>query len=285
MEELEHGPSPRVRVGLLLFSVSVVGILIGFGWEMGSHGFGEEDEVPLDELVELGTQGMPESPAWRRGPSEQEREIIQRATHGLPPYKDAVPQALAADYLDPSSSIAVAWFMTPDSPDQVLSFYRAELEKAGLPPVEHHYNPLSGYVAYMEPTSKRVHAVSVLAQGGETAVFISNGQVASFLEGKGRVPAGLPIPEEAEQPVVLTFRNEGRIQYSVMADVPEGPVKQWSDFYREAFGVAGWKLESDVAESAHETQLQVSRGTSRATALVQRQGGGVKLYLTLDQPL
>jgi hypothetical protein len=277
-----EGPSPLVRTGLLFFSISVVGILIGFGWEMGTH---EEDEALLDELVQQGPDGLPDSPDWRRGPSEEEREIIQRATAGLPPYKDAVPQALAADYLDPGSNLAAAWFMTPDSPEEVLSFYRKELEKAGLPPIEHRYNGNAGYVGYMEPKSKRVHTVSVLAQGGETAVFVSAGQVASFLEGQGRVPSGLPMPEEVEQPVVLTFRHEGRIQYSVMADLPEGEVKKLSDFYRESFGVQGWNLENVSEPSTDETHFLVSRGSSRATALVQRQGAGVRLYLTLDQPL
>jgi hypothetical protein len=277
-----RGPSPLVRTVLLLFSVSVVGILIGFGWEMSTH---EEDEVVLDGLVPSGTAALPDSPAWYRGPSAEEREVIQRATSGLPPYKDAVPQALAADYLDPGSPLAAVWFMTPDSPDEVLGFYRKALEEAGLPAVEHRHNANAGYVAYMEPSSKRVHTVSVLAQGGETAVFVSSGQVDSFLESQGRVPSGLPLPEDVEEPVVLTFRHEGRIQYSVMADLPEGRVKALSDFYRESFGVQGWKLEDASERGADEAHFLVSRGSSRATALVRRQGAGVRLYLTLDQPL
>jgi hypothetical protein len=278
----QEGPSPLVRAALLFFSVSVVGILIGFGWEMGTH---EDEETLLDQMIEQGSGALSDPVDWRRGPSEQEREIIKRATGGLPPYKDAVPQALAADYLDPGSNLAAAWFMTPDSPDEVLSFYRQALEKAGLPPIEHRYNSQAGYVGYMEPKSKRVHTVSVLAQGGETAVFVSAGQVASFLESQSQVPAGLPMPEEVEAPVVLTFRHEGRIQYSVMADLAGGEVKKLGDFYRESFGVQGWKLEEMSQPSTDETHLLVSRGNSRATALVQRQGDGVRLYLTLDQPL
>lgn len=276
-----QGPSPLLRILLLVFSIMTVGALIGFGWEVGVHGNVLEEEEALEGLMAAQEDTAPD---WRKGPSEEEREIIQRATGGLPPYKDAVPQALAADYL-PGSNLAAAWFMTPDSPQEVLGFYREALEKAGLPPVEHYYNSNAGYVAYMEPGSKRVHTVSALAQGGETAVFVSAGQVDSFLEGGTPVPAGLPMPPEAEEPVVLTFRREGRIQYSVLAELPEGQVKALSDFYRESFAVQGWKLESASEESARETHLQVSRGSSRATALVQQQGDGVKLYVTLDQPL
>ncbi|WNG40253.1 hypothetical protein F0U60_46015 [Archangium minus] len=280
-----QSPSPLLRAFLLAFSIMTVGSLIGFGWEMGVHGDVLEEEQALEELMEAEGRAESLSPDWRKGPSEEEREIIQRATSGLPPYKDAVPQALAADYLDPSSKLAAAWFMTPDSPQEVVGFYREALAKAGLPTVEHFYNSNAGYVAYMEPRSRRVHTVSVLAQGGETAVFVSAGQVASFLEGGNAVPAGLPMPPEVEAPVVLTFRREGRIQYSVMAELPEGQVKAVSDFYRESFAVEGWRLESASEESVGETHLQVSRGDSRATALVQQQGAGVKLYVTLDQPL
>jgi hypothetical protein len=279
---MQEGPSPLVRMGLLFVSVMTVGCLIGFGWEMGLHEM--EDEAALDGLEEEVAGGVRE-PDWRKGPSEQEREIIRRATNGLPPYKDVVPQALAADYLDPGSTLAAVWFMTPDSPDEVLRFYREALQKAGLPPIEHRYNAMAGYVAYMEPTSKRVHTVSVLAQGGETAVFVSAGQVASFLENQSKVPAGLPMPQQVEEPVVLTFRNEGRIQYSVLAELAEGQVEELKEFYREAFGTAGWTLEDVSEQSVNEAHFQVSRGTSRATAMVQQQGAGVKLYLTLDQPM
>ena len=116
-------------------------------------------------------------------------------------------------------------------------------------------------------------------------MFVSAGQVDSFLQGGAQVPAGLPMPPEVGTPVVLTFRREGRIQHSVLAELPEGQVKALSDFYREAFAVQGWTLESESAESPKETHLQVSRGSSRATALVQQQDDGVKLYVTLDQPL
>lgn len=279
-----RSPSPVLRTLLLVFSIMTVGSLIGFGWELGVHGSSLEEEAALEDLMDAEEAVEPASPDWRKGPSELEKEIIQRATGGLPPYKDAVPQALAADYL-PGSNLAAAWFMTPDSPQEVLGFYREALVKAGLPPVEHYYNANAGYVAYMEPGSKRVHTVSALAQGGETAVFVSAGQVDSFLKGGTPVPAGLPMPPEAEEPVVLTFRQEGRIQYSVLAELPEGQVKALSDFYRESFAEQGWKLESASEESARESHLQVSRGGSRATALVQQQGDGVKLYVTLDQPL
>ncbi len=114
-------PSPLARAGLLLFSVAVVGALIGFGWESSLP----DEDKPLVQLPTGAADELPSSPRWYSGPSPEERAITHRATAGLPPYKEAAPQALAADYLDPGSKIAVAYFTTRDKPEQVLSFYRS----------------------------------------------------------------------------------------------------------------------------------------------------------------
>jgi len=273
-----NGPSPKLRVGLLLLTVAVVGGLIGFGWELGLH---EDEASPEESSMEAGP--LPEPFDGQAKASEFARGIVQRATEGLPPYKDAVPQALAADYLDPGSRIAAAWFMTPDSPEAVLGFYEQKLAEAGLPVVKHRYNSNAGYVGYMEPHTEQLHMVSVLAQGEETAVFVSSGQVAPFLESQGgQVPADLPMPTNVQRPVVLTFQEEGRTRYSVMADVLEAGVEELAAFYRESFAKRGWTLEGLAQDEADATQLIARRGALRATATVQRQGLGVRLYLTLD---
>jgi hypothetical protein len=276
---MSKGPSPLARAGLLLFSVAVVGALIGFGWEASLY----DEEAPLVELPTGAADDLPSSPKWRSGPSSEERAIIQRATSGLPPYKDAVPEALAADFLDPGSRIAAAHFMTRDTPDEVLGYYRGTLLDAGLPIVQHRYNENAGYVGYMVPHTQVVHMVSALAQGGETAVFISSGQVASFIENQGEVPQGLPLPPGVSKPMVLTFRQEGRVRYSVMADLEAGQVREVAAFFRKAFESQGWKLEDVAEQDTGDVQVMVSRGSSRASAMAQRRGMGVRLYLTLEQ--
>jgi hypothetical protein len=276
---MSQGPSPLARAGLLLFSVAVVGVLIGLGLESSLYG----GEVDLVELPTGAADDIPQSPRWYSGPSPEERAIILRATAGLPPYKDAVPQALAADFLDPGSRIAAAWFMTRDTPEQVLGYYRGTLLDAGLPIVQHRYGENAGYVGYMTPHTEEMHMVSALAQGGETAVFISAGQVGSFVEHQGQVPQGLPLPRGVRKPMVLTFRQEGRVRYSVVAELEEGQVVELKDFFRRAFEAQGWKIDDVSERGTQEMQLMVSRGGSRATAMAQRQGVGVRLYLSLEQ--
>jgi hypothetical protein len=275
---MTNGPSYGLRAGLLLLTVALVGGLVGFGWEFGLH---EAEALPDEPSVEPALISEPHEGGT--GLSDLERSIVRRATGGLPPYKDAVPQPLAADYLDPGSRIAAAWFMTRDTPEAVLGFYERALLEAGLPLVKHRYNANAGYVGYMEPHTQQLHLVSVLAQGGETTVFVSYGQVASFLESQGgQVPADLPLPANAQQPVVLTFQGEGRVRYSVMSEVQEARVEDLAAFYRKSFEERGWKLEDLTQDAADATQLMASRGDVRATAMVQQRGQGVRLYLTLD---
>ncbi|WP_224364601.1 hypothetical protein [Hyalangium versicolor] len=265
----------------MLFSVAAVGALIGTGLESG---FSEDEETPLVELPTGAGDEIPSSPKWYSGPSPEERAITLRATAGLPPYKNAVPEALAADFLDPNSRIAAAYFTTPDRPDEVLNYYQGALLDAGLPIVQHRYNENSGYVGYMTPHTKEMHMVSALAQGGETTVFVSSGQVVSFVENQGQqVPQGLPLPPGASKPVVLTFHQEGRIRYSVMAEMQAGKVQEVAAFYRRAFEAQGWKIESMSDQNPLQQDLMASRGGSRATAMASQQGAGVRLYVTLDQ--
>ncbi|WP_225413445.1 hypothetical protein [Stigmatella hybrida] len=277
---MPQGPSPLARVGLLFFSVSVVGALIGFGWEAR---LSEQEEARIDNLLSEDTQGVREPPARQSGPSAEEKAIVQRATQGLPPYKDAVPQPLAADFLDANSPFAVAWFITRDTPWAVLDFYQDALLKEGLPPVQHRYNANAGYVGYVMPRTQKVHMVSVLAQGGETMVFVSAGQVESFIENQGQLPPGLPLPPGAREPVTLTFREEGRVRYSVMASLAPEQVNGVQAFYQQALEPQGWLLEDGAREPSPEPQFSFRRGDSRLNATVQREGAGARLYLSLEQ--
>ncbi len=190
-------PSPWLRAGLLLCCVAVVGALVGATWE--------STLTPEEEAFDEGSlAGLPESPLWYDGPSEASRRVVERATAELPPYKDAVPQALDADYLGPGSRIAVAWFTTRDTPDEVLGFYHQTLLEAGLPVLAHRYNANAGYVGFQEPFTQETHLVSVLAQSGTSWVFVSSGEATTLLEGQMRLPEELPMPVKGSARLLLS---------------------------------------------------------------------------------
>ena len=273
---MSNAPSPWLRAGLLLFCVAVVGTLVGASWESSIPS--EEAEFEAESLA-----GQPTSPFWYDGPSKASRQIVQRATAELPPYRDAVPQALESDYMGPDSRIAVAWFMTNDTPDQVLNFYHRAILDAGLPVLAHRYNANAGYVGHMDPSTKETHLVSVLAQGKQTWVFISSGEATSLLKDQEQVPQELPLPRESQEPIVLAFRGEGLVRYSVQADVPQGKAAELAAFYRRAFSVQGWTLEREEEQETGGRHMLASRGRERVSALVQPQQDGARLLLTLDK--
>ncbi len=277
---MARGSSPWRRSGLLLLAVSAVGLLLGFGWEQR---LSEVEQEALQELeLEASEPAPPAVAAESRVGAEQ--EVISRATAGLPPYKGAVPQALAADYLGPDSRIAVAWFMTQDPPEKVLGFYRDALREADLPVLEHRYHANAGYVGYMDPSTEELHLISVLAQGGESAVFASSGQIASLLETPGgQVPPELPLPAGADAPVVLTFHGEGQVQYSVMARVRDTNVPELVAFYTEELGARGWRFEGPAEHSEGRVLLRARSEAMRVSAVVQPQGPGARLHFTLEK--
>ncbi|MDC0711807.1 hypothetical protein POL68_25280 [Stigmatella sp. ncwal1] len=274
---MAQGLSPLSRAGLLLFSVAVVGALIGFAWEGEVH---DREAARLEAVMTRATDEQNASSLRAPGLSEAERNTIQRATQGLPPYKDAVPQALASDFLGPNAPMAAAWFVTEDPPQEVLDFYQGTLLDAGLPTYRYSYNANAGYVGYMEPDTEEMHTVSVLLQGEQTAVFVSAGKVANLVDNPAPMPSGVTLPPGAGKPMVLSFRQEGRTRYVITAELAPEHADGLVPFYRGALEPQGWVVDDGVPGSS---QVSFRRGTSRFDVAVQREGAAARLHLTLEQ--
>lgn len=271
------GSSSLVRSAAVLTVVAIIGAVGGYVWERSTA---------TDDLAEFQEQaGGDEGAVAPRTAkhSELEKSTVRRATLGLPQYKGAVPQALGADYLGPGTPIAVAWFMTRDSPQEVLDFYELQFRSKGLNVVGKKYSPSAGYVGYMDPKTDEVHIVSVIAQGGETAVFPSSGQMDNFAESATRVPDRLPHPAGAVGTTVLQFRIEGAIQFSVAGTVPEGTVGDVADFYKKGFAEKGWTVQKVTRPNDFEARVEAKQGRSMATAFIRQTlvSKGVKVYLTV----
>ncbi|NPC84173.1 hypothetical protein HPC49_38925, partial [Pyxidicoccus fallax] len=211
---------PVIRVPALLFSVAVVGCLIGFSWERVAYrdSAGRDEAWEPPELVGHGEVGS------SRGPERTaaEEAILERALSHFPPYPRASrPEVLATDYLGPGVPMAVAWFSTQDTPAQVLAHYEKVLLDNGLPVLRQSHGENGGYVGYWSPGTLEVRLVSVLAQGGETLVFVSAGQVEGLLERARTVPEWIPLPGELSEPRAMTFDMEGATHHAVSGQLPE----------------------------------------------------------------
>lgn len=271
----EKQERPILRVAVILGSVSVLGLFLGWMLERQYGGpVYDDDEAP--ELPTIPTGALPQREG---GPSAWESEVLKRATAGLPPYPNAEPHALGADWLGPNVPIAAAWFTTRDSPDQVLDFYKGQLYDAGIPGTESRPSESSGYVAYMVPLNGVIRSVTATRQGEETVVLVSNGNMAPLVEEKPNVPAELPHPPEAENTMALQMNQEGRDDVSVVATVEGTDLERWTQFYKQGFEAKGWKVQSVQSPSSDEVQVDAERQGFRATAYLRRLGAEQKIEI------
>jgi hypothetical protein len=265
------------RVALGLAAVAVVGALIGAAAEEVSYrGAVREDERVM-------TSQTPEA-ATERAEDPRDVEVVRRATEGLPPYGDAAPKPLAADYLGAQAPIAAAWFETQDGPEAVLRFYRKALLDRGLPVMEDRTGPSSGYVGYKDPRTHAVHLITAVGEAGRTRVFVSNAVVESLRTGVARLPAGLPAPEGMETPMVMTFRREGAVESSVVSAIPGASVERLLAFYEKALGEGGFTVDSAQRENGEATIATHRERSHGLIRLRHQQTDAVELYVQWVAP-
>ncbi|WP_205525401.1 hypothetical protein [Pyxidicoccus trucidator] len=270
-----------IRIPALLFSVAVVGGLIGFGWERVSY----RERSPSEEWSPPELPGHGEVGS-RRGlqRTPEEEAILQRALVHFPPYpRGSRPDVLAADYLGPGVPMAVAWFSTQDTPRQVLDHYAKALLDAGLPVIRENHGENGGYVGYWTPDTLEVRLVSVLAQGGETLVFVSAGQVKPLLERGMTVPAGVPLPPGLSAPVAMRFNMEGTTHQVVSGQLPEDTLGGAEARYRATLREQGWRAGATEPVETGGIAFDVERGETRGRAVLREQPPGVEWRLSLLQ--
>ncbi|WP_342378977.1 hypothetical protein NVS55_06160 [Myxococcus stipitatus] len=269
-----------IRVPALLFSVAVVGALIGFTWEgavYGKRAVSEEWSPPpsLDDAPEAKAARTPEEDA-----------ALKRALVHFPAYPRASrAELLAVDYLGPDVPIAVAWFSTQDTPEQVLSHYEKVLLDKGLPVLGERHGVNGGWVGYWSPAKEEMRLISVLAQGGETLGFVSAGQVGPLLKRASSVPAWMPLPAELSEPVTLSFNMEGASHHVVAGKLPEGTPTEVGARYRELLTQKGWEVGAVEQVDVGGIAFEVIRGTTlgRATVRPRLPEPGVEVQLSLLQ--
>ncbi|WP_237080207.1 hypothetical protein [Myxococcus xanthus] len=271
---------PVVRIPALLFSVAVVGGLIGFSWEHAVYR--GSDSHQEWSPPELGTDVETSSSGWVRTPAEE--AILQRALVHFPPYPNATrPEPLAADYLGPGAPMAVAWFSTQDAPAKVLEHYTQALLAKGLPVLHQRHGEKGGYVGYWSPATEEVRLVSTLAQGGETLVFVSSGQVGPLLARAAAVPDWLPVPGGLAETRTVNFNLEGASHHVVtgqlQADSPDAAAQRYGDLFR----ARGWQVGTLAPVAPNGIAFEVLKESVSGRAVLRglSPGPGVEVQLTL----
>ncbi|MCP3104576.1 hypothetical protein LZ198_37510 [Myxococcus sp. K15C18031901] len=277
------GASSRlvVRVPALLFSVAVVGALIGTAWEgvvYGKQGASDEwTPPPLPAFAD---------PEKAPGRTAAEEAALQRALVHFPPYPNGSrAELLAVDYLGPEVPISVAWFTTQDSADQVLSHYKKVLQDKGIPVVERRHGENGGWVGYWSEDMKEMRLVSVLSQGGETLGFVSAGEMEPLLKRASKVPAWIPLPADLTGPTSVTFDMEGASHHLVSGPLTTQTPAEAAERYRALFQEKGWSVAELEQVDAGGIAFDVTFETVSGRALLRPRvpEGGVELQLSLLQ--
>ncbi|CAM3078831.1 hypothetical protein G4177_04770 [Corallococcus sp. ZKHCc1 1396] len=280
LREVAHHPA--FRAGTLLASVAVVGVLLGVAWEdvrySGAPTALERVEAQVEARETAQDTGLPAR-------TKRDEAILARTLTYFPPYpKASRPEALAADYMGPDAPIAVSWFATTDSSDQVLEHYRKVLLDQGLPVIGMRFNPNAGYVGYWVPDTEEVRLVSTLHQGGETMAFVSAGQMANVLNRDSRVPDWIPVPPGLQVTSSLTLKMEGLDNTTVTGTMSAATVEAAEQIYRKTLRSRGWVAEDGSSPSFQQRELTVSNtGLRGQVILKQAAGDEVEFHLSLMQ--
>ncbi|MBN8229098.1 hypothetical protein JYK02_16420 [Corallococcus macrosporus] len=260
---------PAFRTAAVLGAVAVVGLLLGVGLEEVRYG-GARSEL---ERAEAAADELDQEAAAQSGPTRSKRDeaILARTLSYFPPYPNGGrPEALAADYLGADTPIAVAWFSTQDSSDQVLQHYRKFLLDEGLPVVGVRFNDNAGYVGYWVSKDDEVRLMSTLHQGGETLVFVSSARMRNYLERAGRVPSGIPVPRGLQDVASLSLRMEGATNITVSGRVPGTTLPEAEQAYLAQLRDQGWSVTEARQEGFQETQLSLTRTGLRGEATLRQ---------------
>jgi hypothetical protein len=277
---MARASSWAISLPALLFSVAVVGALIGLAWEHAVYsGASSSDEWEPPGLGE----GSPARPLTRP-PAEE--AVLARVLSHFPPYPRAGrAEVLAADYLGPDVPMAVAWFSTRDTPEQVLGHYERTLLDAGLPVLGHRLGSKGGYVGYWSPATEETRLVNVMGQSDQTLVFVSAGRMGKLLERAMPVPAWVPLPPGLTAPVALAFVMEGATHHVVSGQLAAATLAQVEARYREVLQAQGWSVGSAEPVAQRGLAFEVARDgvSGRAVLRHRSQAEGVEVHLSLRQ--
>jgi hypothetical protein len=269
----------------LLVGVLVLGAALGTGayWLRAS-----QEDARFEEVMDQTTR--PAEP--KRGRSVDVTAPPPAALEGIPPYPRAVPRRVAETMQGQGSQLAVAWFTTDDSVDQVLAFYEAAFAKLNVHHVSHRYNALQGYVGWLERDNPSepsedagleilagvMHLVSAMKEGKQTAVLLSASRPMELLDNPTRLPPGVVLPPYADSGKVFDLGDGEMKQTTVWSEVRGRPLPEIEAWMRENLKQHGWKI-ADHASAPVRTALDFRRDKEHLSVVLTPSGAKVGLMV------
>jgi len=178
----------------------------------------------------------------------------------LPEYPKAVVTDLAETTSAQGVPMKAGMFMTKDKVEDVIAWYKLELEKAGRFTVSQSWGDGAAYIGFYGP-DKHMHTVAVMRSGSQTYVFLSNSDPEAYLratadaKSKARRPDFLPAPANVTGELSFDFGDESMARKTYFADAGKMTLTEARDFYRDGLEKQGWKVE--VVEGAQPGRLML----------------------------
>jgi hypothetical protein len=263
---------------------AVIGTVAGRGWD-------EDPDVPVADVERAAERkaplGAPSDVRVTGGvdPMEPERALLA----GFPPFPGAKPRAMGKAAFVSGMPLELAWFSTPASAAEVIRFYEAEFEKAELFWVTQWRGPSVGSVGYLDRDEAAdagvaagvMRLVSVVGRegGGETLVFLSRSRPQWALEGPGRLPDGVVLPDGAGAPAVVEVREEGSRRATITAQVAGARVADVARALEARLRGEGWEV-TGAGGDERRTTVGARKGRATATYALRQEAGGVEVLLS-----
>jgi hypothetical protein len=283
-------PTPRagLHVGWILAGAAVLGIVAGVGLSLKRLEETEDSMVELEQqaidLTPLGTEMEPRSKTNPMAPDPA-------ALFGIPPYPNAAPRKLASSPKGQGVPMAINWFTTRDSVENVLAYYDEFFTLLKLLHSKHLYGPNSGYVGWLEHDQNPdagsgegvMHMVSAIRQGNETLVLLSATDPLRMLSAAApELPPGVVLPPDAKTPRVFDL-GEGRMsRLSIHTSVLHGDLAETLAFYDRHFQQGEWTvIERSTADT--RATLSARRKSVVQSIVLTRTGAGVQVMLNYDE--
>lgn len=214
------------------------------------------------------------------------------ALQGIPAYPNAVPKRVADSMKGQGTKMAVAWFTTEDSVDEVLAFYEVGFIKDKRPYVTHRYGERSGYIGWLQldkPIALSdeaglstfdgvMHLVSVMREGRQTAVLLSASRPLALLDNPTLLPPNIELPAYVSGARVFDLGDGALTQTSVFGDAADKTVPEVEGWLKENLKQHGWKL-TDHAAGPARTSFDLKSGSQHLSVVLTPAGANVGIML------
>jgi hypothetical protein len=185
--------------------------------------------------------------------------VDPEAVRYLPSYPGAVITDLAENTTGQGVAFKAGMFMTKDPLEDVIAYYRRELEKAGRFVVSQHWGDGAAYVGFYGP-DKRMHTVAVMRSGSKTLTFLSNSDPEAFLRSNSAQHLDeLPQMPDLTGELKFVFNDEGVAHSTFFAKAPDMPLKQAVDFYTQGLTKAGWRQQGETFKQGGRERMEFAR--------------------------